>query len=551
MGARAFLVFLKDDETGSFRPAPGFQQNLPGGPSWRNFLAKASQCREFICDVAYPDLSTVLTADARSDFQAVLAFIGAAPTVRWDEVELARPLLVELLTVEARLQISGAREKAAIESARHATHLAQALDGARADVSKAAHKLQDLNGTLEVRVAEEVARRNEAEAALRQAQKLEAIGQLTGGVAHDFNNLLTVIMGGLDTIKRQVPHMNQSPHLAKLVRAQDMAHQGAQRAATLTARLLAFSRRQPLDPKAIDIDRLLGGMNDLLRSTLGEQVKLEIIGNAGLWRATADAPELEHALLNLAVNARDAMPVGGKLTLETGNTWLDDEYVAALAEPVPTGQYVLIAVSDTGIGMGPATLDRVFEPFFTTKEVGKGTGLGLSQVYGFIRQTGGHVRIYSELGHGTTIKLYLPRASTDEEVLPTSRTTSVSLGGDETILVVEDHDDLRRYSAGVLQDLGYEVIEVPNGPAALNILESQREIHLLFTDVVLPDGLTGRNIADMAKQLRPNIKVLFTTGYSRNAIIHNGRLDAGVDLLTKPFTFQGLTEKVRQVLDKP
>ncbi|MCK1365194.1 ATP-binding protein [Bradyrhizobium sp. 62] len=551
MGGEAFLVFLKDEETGNFAPAQGFHQRLPGGPFWRSFLDQASRCCEFSGEVAFPGPNTLVPAVSRADPAAILMFIGRNLCVRWNDIEPGLPLLIELLKAEARVHIALARERSAREAATHATHLAKALDGARKDVSATSLRLQQLNATLEQRVADEIARRNEAEAALRQAQKLEAIGQLTGGVAHDFNNLLTVIMGGLETIGRQIASMSDAPQLARIMRAQAMAHHASQRAATLTARLLAFSRRQPLDPKSIDVDRLLAGMTELLYSTLGEQVRLEIVGNAGLWSALADASELEHAILNLAVNARDAMPGGGRLTIETGNTWLDDEYVSALPEPVPSGQYVLVAVTDTGSGMDTATVDRVFEPFFTTKEVGKGTGLGLSQVYGFVRQTGGHIRIYSELGHGTTVKLYLPRSQTDPDeqvnrILP----AATMLRGNEAILVVEDHDDLRAYSSGVLRDLGYQVFEAADAASAIGFLESSRTIDLLFTDVVLPDNLSGKNIADHARGLHPTIKVLFTTGYTRNAIVHNGRLDAGVNLLSKPFTFRALAEKVRKILDE-
>ena len=551
MAADAFLIFLKDDETGSFTPALGFDQRLPGGRSWRAFLRRASSCCEFSGEVAFPDANTLVPAVARSVTAAILVFVGKNMDIRWNDIEPGLPLLIELLKSEARVHIALARERSATEAAAHASHLARALDGARKDVSATSLRLQELNATLEQRVAEEIARRTEAEAALRQAQKLEAIGQLTGGVAHDFNNLLTVIMGGLDTIGRQIANMADAPQFGRIMRAQTMAHHASQRAATLTARLLAFSRRQPLDPKPINVDRLLGGMTELLKSTLGEQIRLEIVGNAGLWSAFADASELEHGILNLAVNARDAMPGGGRLTIETGNTWLDDEYVAALPEPVPPGQYVLVAVTDTGTGMDSATIDRVFEPFFTTKEVGKGTGLGLSQVYGFVRQTGGHIRIYSEPGHGTTVKLYLPRSQTEPDKQEDRNIPAAALlRGNEAILVVEDHDDLRAYSSGVLRDMGYQVFEAADGASAIGFLESSRSIDLLFTDVILPDGLTGKNIADHARRLHPTIKVLFTTGYTRNAIVHNGRLDAGINLLGKPFTFRSLAEKVRKILDE-
>jgi signal transduction histidine kinase len=551
MGGEAFLIFLKDEETGNFTPAQGFLQRLPGGPTWRTFLKQASRCSEFSGVVAFPDTGTLMPAISRAIQTALFVFVGRNLLVRWNEMEPGLPLLVELLKSEARVHISLARERSAAEAATHATHLAKALDGARKDISATSHRLRELNATLERRVVEEVARRNEAEAALRQTQKLEAIGQLTGGVAHDFNNLLTVIMGGLETIGRQIEGMPDRPQFARILRAQAMAHHATQRAATLTARLLAFSRRQPLDPKSIDVDRLLAGMSELLNSTLGERVRLEIVGNAGLWSALADASELEHAILNLAVNSRDAMPNGGRLTIETGNTWLDEEYVAALPEPVPAGQYVLLAVTDTGCGMDKATVDRAFEPFFTTKEVGKGTGLGLSQVYGFVRQTGGHIRVYSEPGHGTTVKIYLPRSQTEpSEQAYRALPDATTLRGNEAILVVEDHDDLRAYSSGVLRDLGYHVFEAADAASAIGFLESARIVDLLFTDVVLPDNLHGKNVADHARRLHPAIKVLFTTGYTRNAIVHNGRLDAGVNLLTKPFTSRALAEKVRKILDE-
>jgi PAS domain S-box-containing protein len=425
------------------------------------------------------------------------------------------------------------------------------LLAAREEALQASAQLRDLNATLEQRVADEVQERMKVEAALRQAQKMEAIGQLTGGVAHDFNNLLTVIIGGLETIERQLEKLPDGPEIARMRRARNMAVQAANRSATLTARLLAFSRRMPLDPKPIDANRLVGGLADLLQRTLGETIALETIAAAGLWRAQADPGELENALVNLAVNARDAMPKGGRLTIETGNASLDEAYVSAMNEPVQPGQYVLIAVSDTGTGMDKETLDRVFEPFFTTKEVGKGTGLGLSQVYGFVRQTGGHIRIYSELGHGTTVKIYLPRLHGPDDLAEAGEAAAEKIadGGKETILVVEDHEDLRAYSSGVLRELGYHVLEAGSGPAALTLFSRNPDIDLLFTDVVLPDGMSGRQLADEVLRRRPDLKVLFTTGYTKNAIVHNGRLDPGVQLINKPFTYAALAAKVRSVLD--
>jgi PAS domain S-box-containing protein len=424
------------------------------------------------------------------------------------------------------------------------------LDARRA-AEQATAELRELNQTLEARVAEAVEQRMQAEEALRQAQKMEAIGQLTGGVAHDFNNLLTVIMGGLETISRQANELPQGSATGRIQRSAAMAAHAADRAATLTARLLAFSRRQPLDPKPIDPGRLVTGLADMLQRTLGETVALQTVIGAGLWRTLADPAELENALVNLAVNARDAMPDGGRLTIETSNAYLDDAYVASIAEPVAAGQYVLIAVSDTGSGMDADTLAQVFEPFFTTKEVGKGTGLGLSQVYGFVRQSGGHVRIYSEVGEGTTVKIYLPRlagAATAAE-FEVRAPTVADVRGDETVLVVEDHEDLRAYSVSVLAEAGYRVLEANSGPEALALLERGSRVDLLFTDVVLPDGMDGRRLANEAARRNPRLKVLYTTGYTRNAIVHNGRLDPGVQLITKPFTSAELTAKVRQVLD--
>ena len=421
---------------------------------------------------------------------------------------------------------------------------------ARRTAETATAELQALNATLEQRVQEEIAERLKAEEALRQALKLEAIGQLTGGVAHDFNNLLTIILGGLDMIERQLATMPDTPETARLRRARGISADGAQRAATLTKRLLAFSRRQPLEPKVIQPNKLVAEMSELLRRTLGETIELETVLAGGLWRTVVDPSQLENAVLNLAVNARDAMPDGGKLTIETHNSSLDEAYVAQVVEDLPAGQYVLIAVTDSGTGMDAQTLEKVFEPFFTTKETGKGTGLGLSQGYGYVRQSGGHIRIYSEPGEGTTIKSYLPRAHDQEAEVSRTAAPATSLrGSGETILVVEDYDDLREYSSTALGELGYRVLAAANGPDALQLLAAHPEIRLLFTDVVMPGGMNGRQLADEAQRRHPKLKVLFTTGYTRNAIVHHGRLDAGVELIGKPFTYDQLAAKVRQLLD--
>ncbi|CAA9217194.1 MAG: hypothetical protein AVDCRST_MAG08-451 [uncultured Acetobacteraceae bacterium] len=421
--------------------------------------------------------------------------------------------------------------------------------GTNTDISEqraAEDKLRELNETLEQRVQAEVVRRAETEERLRQSQKMEAVGQLTGGIAHDFNNLLQIVTGNLEILGRNLPE-----DAGRLRRAADNAMNGAKRAATLTQRLLAFSRRQPLAPKALSVNQLVSGMSDLLNRALGETVALETVLAAGLWRVEADSNQLENAILNLAVNARDAMADGGKLTIETANTRLDEAYVHNNVEVSP-GQYVVVCVSDTGTGMDSETRARAFEPFFTTKEVGKGTGLGLSQVYGFVKQSGGHVAIYSEPGEGTTVKIYLPRllGAVVEELKPDEPVVPEGSWA-ETVLVVEDDHDVRAYTVEVLRELGYRVLEAHDGPTALRLLERQDagRIDLLFTDVVLPGGMNGEQVAARARGLRPGLKVLFTTGYARNAIVHQGRLDPGVRLVTKPFTFADLAAKVRDLLD--
>jgi PAS domain S-box-containing protein len=424
--------------------------------------------------------------------------------------------------------------------------LAQATQREVAERRRAEEALRELNASLEQQVAERTAELRANEEALRQSQKMEAVGQLTGGIAHDFNNLLQVIIGNLDTIHRTLPEDSN-----RLRRAAGQALNGARRAASLTQRLLAFSRRQPLDPKPLNANGLMTNLSELIHRTLGETVSVETVLAAGLWQIEADANELEAALLNLAVNARDAMPDGGRLTIETANVHIDDAYAAKHAEVVP-GQYVGISVSDTGVGMDEATIARVFEPFFTTKPVGRGTGLGLSQVYGFVKQSGGHVKIYSEVGEGTTVKIYLPRlasAAPAESILDVEESAPEADAG-ETILVVEDDDDVRTYSVEILRELGYRVIEAHDGPSALRLLQRQARVDLLFTDVVLPSGMTGAQLADQAREARPGLKVLFTTGYARNAIIHQGRLDKGVRLITKPFAAGDLAAKVRDILDE-
>jgi two-component system, NtrC family, sensor kinase len=384
------------------------------------------------------------------------------------------------------------------------------------------------------------------EETLRQSQKLDAIGHLTGGVAHDFNNLLTIIIGNLETARRQLESWSDAAHL-KLAQRIGNAMHGAERAATLTKRLLAFARQQPLNPTAIDVNRLLNGLSDFLHRALGEDVSLEIVGAGGVWPIEADPAELEAAVLNLAVNARDAMPDGGKLTIETGNAYLDDAYCRPYADLRP-GQYVQVSVTDTGTGMTREVIDRAFEPFFTTKQAGQGTGLGLSQVYGFVKQSGGHVKIYSEVGEGSTIKMYLPRFT--GQALPSAETRSEPRRGrpDECILVVEDDAHVRAYVVETLRGLGYDVIEAAGGEEALALMDRYKTISLLLTDVVMP-GQNGRKLAEVARARQASLKVLYMTGYSRNAIVHQGRLDPGVELLQKPLTSEQLAAMVRKVLD--
>ena len=380
------------------------------------------------------------------------------------------------------------------------------------------------------------------EARLRQSQHLEAIGQLTGGVAHDFNNLLTVILGNAEMLTDK---LRDNRDLRKLA---EMNVAAASRGAALTSRLLAFARRQALDPKAVNANTLLVGIRDLLRRTLPENIEIEQVQGADLWLALIDPGQLEDALLNLCLNARDAMPGGGRLTIETANARIDQEYAAQQGD-VDAGQYVLIIVTDSGTGIEAKVLNRVFDPFFTTKEFGKGTGLGLSMVYGFVKQSRGHIKIYSEVGHGTAVKMYLPRASgTDDEPEESPVESPMGFRGTEKILLVEDDEYVRRFAQDQLADLGYRVLPMKNGADALECLQQVPDIDLLFTDVVMPGGISGRELAEQARKLRPGLKVLYTSGYTENSIVHQGRLDKGVQLLNKPYRRIELAQKIRAVL---
>ena len=402
--------------------------------------------------------------------------------------------------------------------------------------------LRELNENLEGRVVEEIAERRAAEVALQRAQKLESIGKLTGGIAHDFNNLLQIISGNLQLLGSDVPNNPRAEQ--RLANAMG----GVQRGAKLASQLLAFGRRQPLEPKVVNIGRLVAGMEDLLRRSIGEAIEIETVVSGSLWNAFVDSTQIENAILNLAINARDAMDGVGKLTIEVRNAHLDPEYAAENSDVRP-GQYVMIAVTDTGAGIPPEIVEQVFEPFFTTKPEGKGSGLGLSMVYGFVKQSGGHVKIYSEVGQGTSIKIYLPRVHEDEDVVA-GPTLVEAGGGSETILVVEDDEEVRATVTEMLRELGYKVLTARDATSALPILESGVKVDLLFTDVVMPGPLRSPELARKAKERLPSIAVLFTSGYTENAIVHGGRLDAGVNLLTKPYSRQVLAARGRRALDE-
>jgi PAS domain S-box-containing protein len=412
------------------------------------------------------------------------------------------------------------------------------------DQKEVAAALEDVNATLEQRVQERTSQLQQTEDALRQAQKMEAVGQLTGGIAHDFNNLLQGITGALD----RVQHRIAEGRVREVDRFLKAAVDSANRAAALTHRLLAFSRRQTLDPRALDPNRLIAGMEDLIRRTMGPTVKVEVVGAGGLWPIRADGSQLENSLLNLCINARDAMPDGGTLTIETANKWLDER--AAKDREVPPGQYVSLCVTDSGTGMAPEVIARAFDPFFTTKPMGQGTGLGLSMIYGFVRQSGGQVRIYSEESKGTTMCLYFPRhlGTVDEEVSEASQIMERGFG--ETVLVVDDEPTVRMLIAEVLSESYYRILEAGDGLGALKILETDQRIDLLITDVGLPGGMNGRQVADAARVLRKDLKVLFITGYAENAAVGNGHLDPGMEILAKPFAMSTLANKVREMIER-
>ena len=401
-------------------------------------------------------------------------------------------------------------------------------------------RLEDLTSTLEERVEARTQELARVQDMLRQSQKMDAIGNLAGGIAHDFNNLLQVIQGSLQLLSKRLTD-------EKSLRLLDNAMMATTRGAKLSSQLLAFGRRQPLEPKVINLSRLVRDLDDLLRRSIGEGIEIETIVSGGLWNTLADTTNVETALLNLAINARDAMSGNGRLTIELGNAYLDDEYTRK-AFGVKPGQYVMLAVTDTGTGIPAEILEKVFDPFFTTKAEGKGTGLGLSMVYGFVKQSGGHINIYSEPGKGTTVRIYLPRARAAEDELPAPSTAIV--GGNETILVVEDDDAVRETAAELLRELGYQVLLARDGQSGVAIVESGIRFDLLFTDVVMPGPVKSTALAQIVQKTRPNTAVLFNSGYTENSIVHDGKLDTGVNFLGKPYTREQLARKVRQVLDE-
>ena len=414
------------------------------------------------------------------------------------------------------------------------------------EIVRAKALVEATNATLEQRVAEESRARANVEAALLQAQKMEAVGQLTGGLAHDFNNLLMGISGSLEVLRMR----HAQGRVDEMERFITAAMGATKRAAALTHRLLAFSRRQTLDPKPTNANRLVLGMEELIRRTMGPSIELEVVSSSGIWITEIDQGQLENSLLNLCINARDAMPSGGKVTIETHNRWLDER--AAAAQHLPVGQYVSICVSDTGCGMPPEIAARAFDPFFTTKPIGQGTGLGLSMIYGFARQSGGQVRIYSEVGKGTNVCLYLPRhmgeeSSDDEQTsgfIPTLGSTAA------TVLVVDDEPTVRMLICEVLHELGYVAFEAGDAVEGLKIVQSQARIDLMVTDVGLPGGMNGRQLADAARETRPELNVLFITGYAENAVLSHGHLEPGMHVLTKPFAMETMAARIQHLVEK-
>ena len=451
---------------------------------------------------------------------------------------LERPVQAITLTTAMQVALRARRRqyeiKALIEAQEQAAERLEAL------VAERTQELEKANEDLKSQMTE----RERVEASLRQSQKMEAVGQLTGGLAHDFNNLLTGISGSLELTRARLSQGKADSVDRYITTAQE----AVKRAAALTHRLLAFSRRQALEPKPTNVNRLVTGMEELIRRTVGPAIHVEVVGAGGLWSTLVDPNQLENALLNLCLNARDAMPQGGRLTIETANRWLDERGARDL--DIAPGQYISLCVTDTGTGMEPDVAAHAFDPFFTTKPLGQGTGLGLSMIYGFARQSSGQIRIYSEVGKGTTMCLYLPRHDDDPNFNDAANfpEASESLGDGEVVLVIDDEPSIRMLITDVLSDTGYSVLEASDGPAGLRVLQSAARIDLLITDVGLPGGMNGRQVADAARTLRPDLKVLFITGYAENALMGNGHLEKGMHVLAKPFEVERLAIKIRELV---
>ncbi len=562
-GAEAVLVLVRDHELGVLCPAPGFVQTLPGGPGWRDLFSRCDDGpRTVTGTVAFPDRERLVPvlAQVGRDADAVLVLLGAGVD-RLVPPPLDRigfPLLAALLRAESRVLASAGLVTVADDTLARANSLTAALDSTRAalagalgDADRFNAALRELNTTLEQRVAErtgqleaEMAERQKTEEQLRQAQKMEAVGQLTGGLAHDFNNLLTGITGSLELLATRI----EQGRLADTTRYIVAAQGAASRAAALTHRLLAFSRRQTLAPETVDANRLVAGMEELIRRTVGPAITVEIAYTAELWTVLVDPNQLENALLNLCINARDAMPDGGTLTVGTANRRVDD--ADRPPHELPAGQYVSLCVTDTGTGMTPEVVARAFDPFFTTKPIGQGTGLGLSMIYGFARQSNGQVRISSEVGKGTAMFLYLPRhhGVVDVRTVPAAVVPQQADAGC-TVLLVDDEPTVRMLVTDALEELGYTALEAADGAAGLDILRQDRRIDLLVTDVGLPGGMNGRQVADAARVGRPGLKVLFITGYAETAVLDHGGLEPGMHVLTKPFAMEALGSRIRQLIE--